>query len=91
MLNVSVVNLGSLSQDAQLVERATELFSKIMKIEQVSVLGRKEITQLKRTSEQLAISITLQERGSYKFLKEKDGVMDGGLAESFYLGATQGF
>lgn len=91
MLNVSVVNLGSLSQDAQLVERATELFSKIMKIERVSVLGRKEITQLKRTSEQLAISIALQERGSYKFLKAKDGVMDGGLAESFYLGATQGF
>ena len=91
MLNVSVVNLGNLSQNLELSKRASEIFHKIMNISQDPVLGPSDISKLQRTSEQLALSISIQEKSKFSYLKETDGIMDGGIAESFYLGATRGY
>jgi hypothetical protein len=62
-----------------------------MSINQDRYLGSSEILQLHRMAEQISLSITVQEFGDYSFLKEKDSIMDGGIAESFYLGARNGF
>jgi hypothetical protein len=91
MLNVSVVNLGLLSRNVDLSNRAKHLFDFIIKLEEDSVLGKREILQLRRTSEQLAISIAVQEIGNFDFIKTSDYILDGGIVESFYLGATKGF
>jgi hypothetical protein len=91
MLNVSVVNLGLLSRQPKFKERALELFNLIVNISNDPFLGDKDVTQLHRTSEKLAMSIAGQELGDFRYLKDSDYVMDGGIAESFYLGATKGF
>lgn len=91
MLNVSVVNLGKLSQNSAFAERAFGIFHTIMNIHQDRYLGSSEILQLHRMAEQISLSITVQEFGDYSFLKDKDSIMDGGIAESFYLGARNGF
>jgi len=91
VLNVSVVFLGDLAKLKDFRNRAYELFQKISTISQDEVLGEREISSIHRISEQLALSIATQEFGKFEYLKEKDSIMDGGIAESFYLGATRGF
>ena len=91
MLNVSLVFLGELAQLKEFRSRAYELFQKISSISHDEVLGKREISSIHRMSEQLALSIAAQEFGKFEYLKEQDFIMDGGIAESFYLGATNGF
>jgi hypothetical protein len=91
MLNVSVVNLGSLSNNLEFRKRALQLCRFILDINLDEVLGERDLLQMKRTSEQLALSIAVQEVSDFHYLKESDSVMDGGIAESYYLGATKGF
>jgi hypothetical protein len=91
MLNVSLVFLGELAQLKEFRSRAYELFQKISSISHDEVLGKHEISSIHRMSEQLALSIATQEFGKFEYLKEQDFIMDGGIAESFYLGASKGF
>lgn len=91
MLNVSLVFLGDLAQLREFRRRAYELFQKISTITQDEFLGKHEISSIHRMSEQLALSIATQEFGKFEYLKEQDIIMDGGIAESFYLGASKGF
>jgi hypothetical protein len=91
MLNVSLVFLGDLAQLREFRRRAYELFQKISTITQDEFLGKHEISSIHRMSEQLALSIATQEFGKFEYLKEQDFIMDGGIAESFYLGASKGF
>jgi len=91
MLNVSLVFLGDLAQLKEFRTRAYELFHKISTITQDEFLGKHEISSIHRMSEQLALSIATQEFGKFEYLKEQDFIMDGGIAESFYLGASKGF
>ena len=91
MLNVSVVNLGLLSNNRNLFSRARQLLEFILEIEDDKSLGSREIIQLHRTCEQLAISIAIQEMGDFECIKYSDYLLDGGIIESFYLGATKGF
>jgi len=91
MLNVSVISMGNLVGNKDFKNRALELYSKLRNIEADEVLGEDDVASVRRMAEQIALSIAVQERGSFLTLKEHDGYMDGGLAESYYLGAVNGF
>jgi hypothetical protein len=91
MLNVSVVGLSNLSKDISFQERVNELYDAIRHVEPDDNFGFDDIPTLRRMSEQIALSIAVQELGEYTVLKDSDTYMDGGIAESYYLGAISGF
>lgn len=91
MLNVSVVALGEKSKYPVFANRSIELYEKIRTLSQDSELGSDDLPGLHRMAEQIALSIAAQELGEYRVLKETDSYMDGGLAESYYLGAINGY
>jgi hypothetical protein len=91
MLNVSIVFLGNLAKSNEFLSRAYSLFHRISQISNDEFLGMRELTSLRRMSEQLSLSIAIQEFSEYEYLKNQDYVMDGGIAESYYLGSTRGY
>jgi len=91
MLNVSCVIMDGKSKDDDFAKRCEELYEKIRFIEADSNLGVDDIPTIHRMSEQLAISIAICEISGYKVLKQTDSYMDGGVAESYYLGAINGY
>jgi hypothetical protein len=91
MLNVSFVHLASLTDSIEFKERVWTLFNSLKNFTEDEQLGTRDLKSINRMSEQLAISIAIQEFGSFEVLKETDYVMDGGILESFYFGATNGF
>jgi hypothetical protein len=60
-----------------------------------AILGEGDIPQLRRMSEQIALSVAIQSHSfeslQVRVLKDKDHVMDGGIAESYYLGSSRGW
>ena len=91
MLNVSVVALGHKAKDAKLVKRSIDLYEGIRNCSPDSLLGLDDLPGMRRMAEQIALSISVKECSEYVLLKDADSYMDGGLAESYYLGAINGY
>jgi hypothetical protein len=91
MLNVSFVYLAGLTDSIEFKERVWNIFKTLKNFSENDQLGARDIKSINRMSEQLAISIAVQEFGAYEVLKESDSIMDGGILESFYFGATNGY
>jgi len=91
MLNTSVVTLGEKSKNQKLMRSAIVLYEKIRNCKPDSNLGLDDLVWIRRMSEQLALSLCIKAAGDYLLLKDSDSYMDGGLAESYYLGAINGF
>jgi hypothetical protein len=93
MLNTSVVALGRYAKNENIQNAAFSHYQKVMEIcDDFSIsIGQRD--KVKRLAEQLSLSIALAhlEKGQVRFLKEKDSPMDGGIAESYYLGTTRGW
>ncbi len=93
MLNTSVVALGRYAKNENIQNAAFSHYQKVMEIcDDFSIsIGQRD--KIKRLAEQLSLSIALAhlEKGQVRFLKEKDSPMDGGIAESYYLGTTRGW
>jgi sulfur carrier protein ThiS len=93
MFNTSVVALGQFAQNESLRKEAIEIYTKIVEICEDSSISLDQRGKILRLSEQIALSIAFSYvfKGNLKFLKEIDSPMDGGVAESFYLGTTRGW
>jgi hypothetical protein len=92
MANSSFISVGKISNRADFVEDVQNNFRKITN--QVRKGSYEETVRAKilRLSEQIALSISINKRGSYfSPLKTSDKPMDGGAAESYYLGTTKGW
>ena len=91
MYNVSLVHLKNIDSVESLENRVRKLYRIFRDVSADDYLGIGDIPPIRRMSEQLALSIGVQELNSeIGVLKHSDSVMDGGVAESFYLGATTG-
>ena len=92
MFNVSVVKLGRLSLNPDFSARTKILFEAIQSTFDDSTLAKSDVKAIHRMVEQIALSIAVQEFAGDEIdvLKRSDRVMDGGLAESFYFGASHG-
>jgi len=93
MFNTSVVALGVFAQNELLKKEVSRIYTQILetcKDPSIS-LGQRE--KIERLSEQIALSLGFSHviENELKFLKEIDSPMDGGIAESFYLGTTRGW
>ena len=93
MYNTSVVYLSDLCGDKNFSDQVWDTYVQI-----VDFCGRtgSEIiggAKTKRLAEQIALSIgfSILTKGELKVLKEFDSPMDGGIAESYYLGTTKGW
>jgi len=91
MLNVSVVSLGVKSKNREFIRRSVELYERIRGCKPDFDLGLDDLPSIRRMSEQLALSVAVKESSEYDLLKESDSYMDGGIAESYYLGAIHGY
>ena len=92
MLNTSVVALGNYAQNEELKNVAFGSYQKIIEICNDSSIAIGQRNKIKRLAEQLSLSIALAniEKDKLGYLKETDSPMDGGVAESYYLGTTRG-
>lgn len=91
MLNVSVVGLADLAMSDPFSSRVRSIYEEIRNVSVDEILGIEDLPSLHRMSEQMAYSIAIQEKYDFEVLKQTDSYMDGGLAESFYLGAINGY
>lgn len=91
LLNVSVVRLQEGMRDSAFQIRCASLYSSIRKLESNELLGEIDARDLRRLAEQITLSIAVQERSDFVVLKDSDSVMDGGIAESYYLGSSRGW
>ena len=92
MYNVSFVKLLELSKHFELSETSKSHYEIIRGIEPDEILGEEDIPSLHRMSEQIAISLAAQGLiRELSVLKNSDHVMDGGIAESYYLGSSSGW
>lgn len=93
MVNTSVVALGTFAKNETLQKEVFEIFTKIQEICEDFAISLDQREKIKRLSEQLALSIAFTHviAGELRFLKDIDSPMDGGVAESFYLGTTRGW
>ena len=92
MANSSYIALGKIANKVKFANEEGINFQRIR--DQVEKNNYDEKVRLKilRLSEQIALSISINERSSYfKSLKVTDKPMDGGAAESYYLGTTKGW
>lgn len=93
MYNTSVVYLRDLCGDKSFSDTVWNLYFRI--IEFCGVPNSESIggAKTKRLAEQIALSIgfsTISSR-NFRVLKESDRPMDGGIAESYYLGTSKGW
>jgi len=93
MINTSVVALGEYANHKQLAEQTKKLYERILESCSSPNSQISQIEKISRLSEQLALSIALTEvvGDNLHFLKFTDSPMDGGIAESYYLGTTKGW
>ena len=93
MFNVSLVQLREWSQNPRFVSLAREFYGLVRNVEADSIIGQGDVPSIKRMAEQIAISLAIQEvhKGKISVLKTQDYVMDGGVAESYYLGSSSGW
>ena len=93
MLNTSVVALGSYAQNEELKNVAFGSYQRIIEICDDSAIAIGQRNKIKRLAEQLSLSIAMAniEKDKLGYLKETDSPMDGGVAESYYLGTTRGW
>ena len=91
MLNVSVVSLKESHLRQDILNRSFQLYEKLENIPKIPDLGSADYLSIKRMTEQIALSLSIQEFDDFSVLKERDSLMDGGLAESFYLGSSNGW
>jgi hypothetical protein len=91
MLNVSVVSLKESHLRQDILNRSFQLYEKLENIPKIPDLGSADYLSIKRMTEQIALSLSIQEFDDFSVLKEMDSLMDGGLAESFYLGSSNGW
>jgi hypothetical protein len=93
MFNTSVVALGVFAQNEVLKNEVFDIYTQILKTcEDTTIpLGKRE--KIERLSEQIALSLSFSHviKNELNFLKDLDSPMDGGIAESFYLGTTRGW
>jgi hypothetical protein len=93
MANTSFMFLGEGTLDHQQFAAEVEEIFENLRLAAIKV-GFEEKIQEKviRLSEQIALSIAINKRlGSFEPLKLTDRPMDGGIAESYYLGTTKGW
>ena len=93
MYNTSVVHLSYLCGDKNFLTTVWDSYFNI-----INLCGQKgsELiggAKTKRLAEQIALSIGFSTLswGEFGVLKESDSPMDGGIAESYYLGTTKGW
>lgn len=91
LLNVSLVAFPKQYKTEGFKARCLELFDQVSSTKEDNILGRGDAKSLVRLSEQIALSIAVQEIGAFSVLKKSDSIMDGGVAESYYLGSTRGW
>lgn len=93
MYNVSIVFLGTLSSNNTFKKECEAFYQICFEAKSDDFLRHNDLPEIRRMCEQIAISVAVSRIGNCtpSVLKESDAVMDGGLAESFYLGATNGF
>ncbi len=92
MANSSFISLGKFPNRKQFVDEVEVNFTKIrnqLLIGSYDELVRKKVMRL---SEQIALSISINKHlDHFKALKTSDSPIDGGPAESYYLGTTKGW
>jgi hypothetical protein len=92
MANSSFISLGKLPNKEEFIKEVELNFNKI-RIQLLSNTYEEDVcNKILRLSEQLALSISINKHlDHFKALKLSDRPMDGGSAESYYLGATKGW
>lgn len=93
MANTSFMYLGLEKLDHQLFAAEVEEMFSNLRLAAIKVGFEKKIEEkVLRLSEQISLSIAINKRlGSFEALKSTDRPMDGGIAESYYLGTTKGW
>ena len=92
MANSSFVALGNLPNKSEFVDEVEGNFLKIRNQLLVGSYDEAVRNKVLRLSEQIALSISINRRlNHFKALKSSDKPMDGGPAESYYLGTTKGW
>jgi hypothetical protein len=92
MANSSFISLGKFPNKEEFIEEVALNFKKI-RIQLLSKTYEEDVCiKILRLSEQLALSISINKHlDHFKALKLSDRPMDGGSAESYYLGTTKGW
>lgn len=92
MANSSFIKLDE-SLDRTIFAREVWLyFEEIRKVCASSHYENAKVQKIMRLSEQIALSIAINSKVEFfKSLKSSDKPMDGGIAESYYLGTTKGW
>lgn len=93
MFNTSVVALGVFAQNEVLKKEAFRIYTQILEICVEMSISHGQREKIERLSEQIALSLAFSHviEKELNFLKKIDSPMDGGIAESFYLGTTRGW
>lgn len=92
MYNVSFVKLSIFSKNPEFSRISKEYYQIIRSSKVDFVIGEGDLPALHRMSEQIAISLAIQNLGTkIEVLKDFDSVMDGRIAESYYLGSSSGW
>jgi hypothetical protein len=92
MANSSFIALGKLPGKSSFVEDVESNFQRLRNQVQLGEYEQNFRLKILRLSEQIALSITINKMNSHFIaLKDSDKPMDGGVAESYYLGTTKGW
>jgi hypothetical protein len=92
MANSSFICLGKDLVKDDFAKEVQEYFHKIRTACEQNLVDKSSERKILRLSEQISLSIAINKRKDYfNPLKAKDKPMDGGIAESYYLGTTKGW
>ena len=92
MANSSFISIGKMPNRAEFVDDVENNFRKIRLQAREGSYEETVRAKILRLSEQIALSISInKQEAHFSPLKSSDKPMDGGAAESYYLGTTKGW
>lgn len=92
MANSSFISLGNNLDREDFINEVESYFDLISAACQDSKIDKRVERKIYRLREQIALAVAINNRRDYfDPLKESDKPMDGGIAESYYLGTTKGW
>jgi hypothetical protein len=92
MANSSFVALGKFPSKSEFVDEVESNFVKVRNQLAIGTYDEAVRSKVLRLSEQIVLSISINKHSNhFKTLKLTDDPMDGGPAESYYLGTTKGW